>query len=125
MSYVKEHKHLVKAFPKELHNEAKSIAKKLKKVEVWDEPYVVRLYEQDVLIPRRIIFKQPLSPNGTSQLELCLRTRSTDGSEREQALKLLTKTRPPLWALPFILLSLGDYVIQVSAVTTSNKELEY
>jgi len=72
-----------------------------------------------VQIPARIHFNEPPLtapiPDRTVQLAIdCLISRSTDGYLRHAALRhILCATQP--WALPFILVPAGEYVVEIIA----------
>jgi len=72
-----------------------------------------------VQIPARLHFNEPplteLSPDRAVQLAIdCLISRSTDGYLRHAALRRILDAAQP-WALPFILLPAGEYVVEIIA----------
>jgi hypothetical protein len=72
-----------------------------------------------VQIPARIRFSQPplmaLDPDPKVQLAVdCLASRSTDGYLRQAALRRILDADKS-WALPFILLPAGEYLVEIAA----------
>lgn len=110
------------AFPAALCSEAFGAAQFLL-------PYISQDYRQppiDVVIngkiikiPRRLYFPDPkqvnigwLTPN--KRLIQCLLSRSSDGFERQKALREVIKISEP-WAVPYIVLLSGEYVVEIDA----------
>ena len=83
---------------------------------------------QNVYIPERLHFlgaEKILEEHGhVSLVARCLLTRSTDGHLRQQALKSIIK-HPEIWGIPFIVLLLGEYVVEiVNEILPSLPELD-
>lgn len=81
---------------------------------------------EKVLVPARI-HTDPYSPDdlsGTKKLIYdCICSRSTNGYSREKALRSLYATKPlPLWTIPYLYLSLSDYVIEISSIVSPDDE---
>lgn len=71
---------------------------------------------QQILVPKRLHFVAVQQLNevaaGAMPAVQCLLSRSTDGHIRQAALKRLRQVADP-WAVPFIVLSAGQYVIEI------------
>lgn len=70
-----------------------------------------------VHIPERLHFteKRNLTSRESSVLEHmmhCLRTRSTDGYQRQEALRHILPLKEP-WVIPFVVLLAGEYVVEI------------
>src|ERR1700743_67793 len=70
-----------------------------------------------VLIPKRIHFIGLGEANLKTEPTLwaavqCLRTRSTDGYERQASLQHILPLNEP-WSIPFVVLLAGDYVVEI------------
>jgi hypothetical protein len=71
-----------------------------------------------VQIPTRLHFlspykTSPLLQGDASAMAQCLCTRSTDGYIRQAYLRSVVKIDEP-WAIPFVVLLAGDYVIEIA-----------
>lgn len=82
----------------------------------WTERFIVQVQGTTVLIPARLHFasEQPALRPGVEawQLARALQTRSNDGFERQRAVRdLLTELE--LWAAPFVLTLIGEYVVEI------------
>lgn len=118
-----------KGFPAELQETVNVV---LKKHVNQHESYPVGTDEffldtnERVLIPARI-HTDSYSPDNLSGLEKliydCIYSRSTDGYSREKALRNLYATKPlPFWTIPYLYMSLSDYVIEISSIANPNDE---
>jgi hypothetical protein len=70
-----------------------------------------------VHIPKRIHFvglreARPKEQDAQPAEVQCLRTRSTDGHERQAALRQILPLNEP-WSIPFVALLAGEYVIEI------------
>jgi hypothetical protein len=76
----------------------------------------VQVLGRSVCIPRRIHFTSralPASYRKQRRLVIqCIRSRSTDGYLRQEALRAIVDTREPA-AIPFIVLLAGEYVVEI------------
>ena len=77
--------------------------------------YQVRLLGQDVFVPSRLHFVRESSSNTPGQSYIvaeCLMSRATDGRLRQSALRAILQANE-VWAIPFIALLIGDYVVEI------------
>lgn len=110
---------LAKAFPRALHEQATDAAiygsVQLQIVQ-WTELFEVTLRGEALRIPARLRFRNNHADeaiDGDIRLMVrCLRSRSSDGFERQRAVSdLLPDVQP--WSAPFIVALLGEYVIEI------------
>jgi hypothetical protein len=82
----------------------------------WSGQFSVRVEGETVLIPERLHFASgmPVMSKGDEAwlFTRALRTRSTNGYERQLALGDLLQ-QPAPWAAPFIVKLIGEYVIEI------------
>lgn len=118
-----------KGFPIELQETVNDVFKK--HVEQHDD-YPVGADEfflnkdEKVSTPARI-HTDAYAPDDLSGAEKlvydCIYSRSTDGYSREKALRSLYATKSlPFWAIPYLYLSLSDYVIEISSIVKPDDE---
>lgn len=76
----------------------------------------VEVQGERVYVPERLHFKGPdAHSRALGELSVaarCLITRATDGHLRQQALISILAAEAP-WAIPFIVLLAGDYVVEI------------
>lgn len=82
----------------------------------WTEQFEVTLRDETIRIPARLRFRNNHADEaieGNTRLMVrCLRSRSTDGFERQRAVRnLLLDVQP--WSAPFIVALIGEYVIEI------------
>ncbi len=82
----------------------------------WTERFPVQVGAQHVFIPARLHFtSDPLSLTESDEawpFARALRTRSSDGFERQRATRdLLADLRP--WGAPFIVALIGEYIVEI------------
>lgn len=69
----------------------------------------------DLTVPYRVKFKKHYIPTNDTK-HYCRRSRSSDGHKREAALKELVRHDLSVEDAAYVLVALGDYVIQVSTL---------
>lgn len=120
-----------KGFPAELQALTANVSKKhIKQHENYPIKTAVFCLEtnEEVLVPSRIHTDSYASTDlsGTEKLIYdCIYSRSTDGYSREKALRSLyaAKSLPlPFWTIPYLYLSLSDYVIEISSIVKPDDE---
>jgi hypothetical protein len=78
--------------------------------------FAVTVLGEQVQIPQRLHLSgftlQPCSESTAGFVKACLRTRSTDGFERQQALTGIIGANEP-WTIPFVIALVGEYVIEI------------
>lgn len=79
--------------------------------------FSVSVLGETLLIPSRVfspIVKPDLSGLSLKQRQMaqCIRTRSTNGFERQAALKEVLTINTP-WSIPFVIALVGEYVIEI------------
>jgi len=118
-----------KGFPAELQKLAAEVFKNYVKQHdsyaIGTDEFILDTGEK-VLVPARV-HTDPYSPDnlrGTEKLIYdCIYSRSTDGYSREKALRNLYAIRSlPSWTIPYLYLSLSDYVIEISSIIKPNDE---
>ncbi|HEV7343285.1 MAG TPA: hypothetical protein VGN68_16800 [Sphingopyxis sp.] len=82
----------------------------------WTEQFEVALWGESIRIPARLRFRNNHSDEALSGdvrlMVRCLRSRSSDGFERQRAVRdLLLKVEP--WTAPFIVALIGEYVVEI------------
>jgi hypothetical protein len=113
---------VVKAFPLSCKTLAESAGRTLSSFvdESYKQPSMpLFVLGQRVLIPKRIHFQGLANskvelPKKLSPTALCLCTRSTDGHVRQAALRRILLVNEP-WAIPFVVLLAGEYVVEIIA----------
>lgn len=90
-------------------------ALKLSSDYVYSE-FSVNVLGETLRIPSRVhLSARPVFP-GLSLLErqvaLCLLTRSTDGFQRQAALREILHNNKP-WSIPFVIALIGEYVVEI------------
>lgn len=110
---------LAEAFPRSLHQQATAAAiygSVQLTISQWTEQFEVVFREEVLQIPARLRFRNNHADeaiDGDIRLMVrCLRSRSSDGFERQRAVgDLLLDVRP--WSAPFIVALIGEYVIEI------------
>lgn len=110
---------LVNAFPSTVREQAIPAAeyasRQLGSVQ-WTDRFEVRMGGEALLIPARLRFSNNHDDEQISGdiwlMARALRTRSSDGFERQRAVRdLLADVRP--WCAPFIVALLGEYLVEI------------
>jgi hypothetical protein len=110
---------LAQAFPARLRRQALAAA------ESWgrwvrssyaSQQFAVQVEGEQLLIPQRLFIEGYWPGPGLDaeqrDMGLCLASRSTDGRQRQRALReIVTVNRA--WTVPFVLALTGDYVVQI------------
>ena len=106
------------AFPSELGSQSEAAVLALNLSSDYDYGrFSLSVLGETLLIPRRV-FSRSIKPDlsGLSwqqrQIAQCIRTRSTDGFERQAALEEVLAINAP-WSIPFVIALIGEYVIQI------------
>jgi hypothetical protein len=121
---------LAQAFPAKVQPEALAAAEAVFRRlgrEQWTDRFTVQVEGESILIPSRLHFapvriaerwrvafggSRPDVGETVRRMMLCLRTRSGDGFQRQQALReLLVEAEP--WSAPFIVALIGEYVVEI------------
>lgn len=109
---------LAAAFPSEFgwRSEAAAIPLRLSS-DYYRGCFSVSVLGEDLLIPRRVsspVLRPELSGLSLQQRQLaqCIRTRSTDGFVRQEALKDVLPINAP-WSVPFVVALIGEYVVEI------------
>lgn len=81
----------------------------------WSVNVIVR--GRTVHIPKRVHFIGLCEEKSETQPKLwptvqCLRTRSTDGYERQASLRCILTLNEP-WSIPFVVVLAGEYVVEI------------
>jgi hypothetical protein len=79
------------------------------------EGFVVIVEGQKIVVPYRIKFNNGYAPTDTAQ-HYCRRSRSSNGYKREAALKKLLTFKLTPQEAAYLLVALGDYVIEISTI---------
>lgn len=106
------------AFPNELRSQSEAALSALRLSSEYDYGYfLVTVLGETLLMPSRA-----LSPSGKPnlsglslqerQMAQCMLTRSTDGFERQAALREVLPINEP-WSIPFVIALVGEYVIEI------------
>ncbi len=79
--------------------------------------FMVLVSGEPVFIPDRVHFKAaasggPVLWRTQGQMAQCLLTRSTDGFQRQKALRQMLSVNQP-WSVPFVIALAGDYVVEI------------
>lgn len=106
------------AFPSALHLDSKTAVSALSLSSGFDYAHFsVNVLGETLLIPSRIL--SPSSKPDLSELRLrqrqiaqCILTRSTDGFERQAALKEVLPINEP-WSIAYVIALAGEYVIEI------------
>lgn len=110
---------LSEAFPESLDTlatEAATYASVQLQASQWTEQFEVSLGGETIRIPARLRFRNNHADealNGDIRLMVrCLRSRSSDGFERQRAVRDLLRDIQP-WAAPFIVALIGEYLVEI------------
>ena len=110
---------LSEAFPESLDTlatEAATYAFVQLQASQWTEQFEVSLGGETIRIPARLRFRNNHADealNGDIRLMVrCLRSRSSDGFERQRAVRDLLRDIQP-WAAPFIVALIGEYLVEI------------
>lgn len=106
------------AFPREFQFEARTATFALNlSPDYYSGNFMVDILGENVFIPRRVL-RSSINPNlsGLSpqqrKIAQCILTRSTDGFERQAALKEVLPINEP-WSIPFFIALAGEYIIEI------------
>jgi hypothetical protein len=118
---------LVRAFPASLARDAGQVVAEIDNMldPVYRSGAVRAIVSgEEVIIPQRIHLIHPRPMNTSSDsvragITACLLTRNTDGFRRQEGLSaIVTFNRP--WSIPYIMLLVGEYVIEILMIVRDN-----
>jgi hypothetical protein len=111
---------LGEAFPSSVRWPAQTATRNLlRRVNTGYQSYrfVVRVEGEAVFLPARILLYPGFWPERTEssptrELGLCLSTRSTNGFDRQAALRAILPVNKA-WSIPFVIALVGEYVVEL------------
>lgn len=127
MTYVRDNNLIRAAFPICLRHEVDAILNQISGFKAWDAPVNIQSTGDKLAIPYRILGiptdLEKISSKSQKYIFMCLHSRSTDGYNREAAIKYLSSLpRIPVWIAHYLFLSVSDYVIQVARIVSTKKQ---
>ncbi len=88
---------------------------------VWDDPDLVELGQEVLLMPPRLYYSAAVVDAAMSLtgdraiVAACLGTKSNDGYLRQRSIETLV-ANPRDWSIPYLVDALGDYVLEILQV---------
>lgn len=94
----------------------------------WANQVSLLVGGEKILVPRRLRYSEaqstPSNDGPIAQMAACLQTQSSNGFDRQRALRSLLPAMQP-WSAPFVVTLIGEYVVEIiediaGATTPSN-----
>tara|TARA_R110002012_G_scaffold45294_19_gene120495 strand:- start:573 stop:1139 length:567 start_codon:yes stop_codon:yes gene_type:complete len=122
---------LADAFPMSMRTnavEAGKVVHGLLDPRQWAKQVSLLVGGEKILVPRRLRYSEAQSASSNdgriAQMAACLQTQSSNGFDRQRALRSLLPAVQP-WSAPFVITLIGEYVVEIiediaGATTPSN-----
>ena len=122
---------LAEAFPMSMRTnavEAGKVVHGLLDPRQWANQVSLLIGGEKILVPRRLRYSEAQSASSNdgrvAQMVACLQTQSSNGFDRQRALRSLLPAVQP-WSAPFVVTLIGEYVVEIiediaGATTPSN-----
>jgi hypothetical protein len=122
---------LADAFPMSMRTnavEAGKVVHGLLDPRQWAKQVSLLVGGEKILVPRRLRYSEAQSASSNdgriAQMAACLQTQSSNGFDRQRALRSLLPAVQP-WSAPFVVTLIGEYVVEIiediaGATTPSN-----